>query len=121
LLDEQVRKRLGQRCHGKILLVAETQRTREAARSDVFDYIERFYNTIRRRSTIGSLSPVEFEKKVGAVNYLSTEPAAGHSSIATTTPSNASSTRSSFEKRDANYLVKLASAKIWTRLHESVA
>jgi putative transposase len=39
--------------------------TRDAARADVFDYIERFYNTIRRHSTIGYLSPVEFEKKVG--------------------------------------------------------
>ena len=38
--------------------------TRDAARADVFDYIERFYNTVRRRSTIGYLSPVEFERKV---------------------------------------------------------
>src|SRR3984885_6222755 len=34
-------------------------------RADVFDYIERFYNTIRRHSTNGYLSPVEFERKVG--------------------------------------------------------
>ncbi|WP_442881210.1 IS3 family transposase [Bosea sp. (in: a-proteobacteria)] len=27
--------------------------------------MERFYNTIRRHSTIGYLSPAEFEKKVG--------------------------------------------------------
>ena len=40
-------------------------RSRDAARADVFDYIERFYNTIRRHSTIGYLSPVEFERKVG--------------------------------------------------------
>ena len=40
-------------------------RTRDAARADVFDYIERFYKTIRRHSTIGYLSPVEFERKVG--------------------------------------------------------
>src|ERR1700733_1227283 len=40
-------------------------RSRDAARVDVFDYIERFYNTIRRHSTIGYLSPVEFERKVG--------------------------------------------------------
>ena len=38
-------------------------RTRDAARADVFDYIERFYNTIRRHSTIGYLSPVEFEQQ----------------------------------------------------------
>jgi putative transposase len=37
----------------------------DAARADVFDYIERFYNTIRRRSTIGYLSPAEFESEVG--------------------------------------------------------
>jgi len=40
-------------------------RTRDAARADVFDYIERFYNTVRRHSTIGYISPVEFERKVG--------------------------------------------------------
>jgi putative transposase len=38
-------------------------RTRNAARADVFNYIERFYNTVRRHSTIGYLSPVEFEKR----------------------------------------------------------
>ena len=27
--------------------------------------IERFYNTIRRHSTIGYISPVEFERKLG--------------------------------------------------------
>jgi putative transposase len=40
-------------------------RTRDQARADVFDYIERFYNTTRRHSTIGYLSPVEFEQKAG--------------------------------------------------------
>jgi putative transposase len=40
-------------------------RTRDAARADVFDDIEQFYNTVRRHSTIGYLSPVEFERKVG--------------------------------------------------------
>jgi putative transposase len=42
-----------------------TYRTRNEARADMFDYIERFYNAIRRHSTIGYLSPVEFERKVG--------------------------------------------------------
>src|SRR5665213_2545023 len=37
-------------------------RTRNAARSDVFDYIERFYNRIRRHSTLGYLSPADFEQ-----------------------------------------------------------
>jgi putative transposase len=40
-------------------------RTRDEARADVFDYIERFYNSARRHSTIGYISPVEFERKVG--------------------------------------------------------
>ncbi len=40
----------------------KTYRTRDQAKADVFDYIERFYNPRRRHSTIGYLSPVEFEK-----------------------------------------------------------
>jgi len=43
----------------------KTYRTRNEAKADVFDYIERFYNAIRRHSTMGYLSPVEFERKVG--------------------------------------------------------
>jgi len=39
-----------------------TYRTREQLRSDVFDYIERFYNPTRRHSTLGYLSPVAFEE-----------------------------------------------------------
>lgn len=38
-------------------------RTRDAARADVFDYIERFYNPRRWHSTPGYLSPVEFEER----------------------------------------------------------
>lgn len=38
-------------------------RSRDAARADVFDYIERFYNPRRRHSTLGGISPVEFEKR----------------------------------------------------------
>jgi hypothetical protein len=37
-------------------------RTRDQARADVFDYIERFYNPTRRHSTIGYVSPMEFER-----------------------------------------------------------
>ena len=36
--------------------------TREAARADIFDYIERFYNPIRRHSTLGNISPIAFER-----------------------------------------------------------
>jgi putative transposase len=42
----------------------KTYRTRDQAKADVFDYIERFYNPRRRHSTIGYLSPMEFEAKV---------------------------------------------------------
>ena len=38
-------------------------RRRDDARADVFDYIERFYNPRRRHSTLGYLSPVEFEEQ----------------------------------------------------------
>lgn len=40
--------------------------TRNAARADVFDYIERFYNPLRRHSTLGNVSPIMFERAVGA-------------------------------------------------------
>jgi putative transposase len=36
---------------------------REAATSDVFDYIEMFYNPVRRHGSAGDLSPVEFERR----------------------------------------------------------
>ncbi len=37
-------------------------RTRDQARADVFDHIERFYNPRRRHSIIGYLSPMEFKR-----------------------------------------------------------
>jgi putative transposase len=43
----------------------KTYRTRSEAKADVFDYIERFYNPRRRHSTLGYLSPIEFERKAG--------------------------------------------------------
>jgi putative transposase len=39
-------------------------RTRDEARADVFDYIERFYNPRRRHSTLGYISPVAYEAKM---------------------------------------------------------
>ena len=42
----------------------KTYRTRNQAKADVFDYIERFYNPKRRHSTLGYLSPMEFEKQM---------------------------------------------------------
>jgi len=40
--------------------------TRDAARADVFDYIERFYNPLRRHSTLGNISPANFERVAAA-------------------------------------------------------
>jgi putative transposase len=42
-------------------------RTRDQARADIFDYIERFYNPKRRHSTLGQISPIEFEKRLTAL------------------------------------------------------
>ena len=37
--------------------------TRSDARTDVFNYIEMFYNSKRRHGTAGGTSPVEFERR----------------------------------------------------------
>tara|TARA_R100000687_G_C6431703_1_gene156018 strand:- start:783 stop:1016 length:234 start_codon:yes stop_codon:yes gene_type:complete len=41
----------------------QTYLTRDAARQDVFDYIEMFYNPTRKHSNNGMLSPVDYEIK----------------------------------------------------------
>jgi putative transposase len=38
-------------------------KTRDDARQDVFDYIEMFYNPVRRHGYADDLSPVEFERR----------------------------------------------------------
>jgi putative transposase len=38
-------------------------RSRDEARADIFDYIERFYNPRRRHSRLGGISPMEYEKR----------------------------------------------------------
>ena len=70
LLDEPGRKRLGQFRDGELFSSLKTvrtarkvYRTRDDARADVFDYIERFYNPRRRHSKLGYLSPMEFEAR----------------------------------------------------------
>lgn len=40
--------------------------TRNQAKADVFDYIERFYNPRRRHSTLGYLSPIDYEKSMAS-------------------------------------------------------
>jgi len=42
--------------------------TREEARSDIFNYIEMFYNTKRLHSTLGYCSPVQFEQQYRMTN-----------------------------------------------------
>ena len=46
-------------------------RTRNQARTDIFDYIEMFYNRSRRHSHLGDVGPEAFEqasKRSGAVS-----------------------------------------------------
>ena len=38
-------------------------KNREAARQDIFNYIEMFYNPVRRHGSNDNISPVEYEKK----------------------------------------------------------
>ena len=42
----------------------ERYRTRAQARQSIFGYIEVFYNRIRRHSSLGYLSPLEFENRM---------------------------------------------------------
>ena len=37
-------------------------KTRDLSRADVFDYIEGFYNRVRRHSHLGGVSPEAFER-----------------------------------------------------------
>ena len=71
VLDELVGQRLGQRAAMERFFSSlktartarRTYRTRDEASADVFDYLERFYNLAPRHSTLGYLSPVEFENR----------------------------------------------------------
>jgi transposase InsO family protein len=50
------------------LINQQTYQTREQARASIFEYIEVFYNKIRRHSTIGYLSPNDFEQSFYKTN-----------------------------------------------------
>ena len=45
-----------------------TSTKRDAARQDVFDYIEVFYNQTRKHINNGMLSPVDYKKKQQKMN-----------------------------------------------------
>jgi putative transposase len=45
------------------LTARKVYRTRDDARADLFDYIERCYNPRRRHSTLDYMRPVEFEEE----------------------------------------------------------
>jgi transposase InsO family protein len=45
------------------LIYHRRYRTREEATQDIFEYIEVFYNRLRRHSTLGYYSPAEFEAR----------------------------------------------------------
>jgi transposase InsO family protein len=48
----------------KELVYRQQYQTRAEARQSLFEYIETFYNRVRRHSNIGYLSPVNFEQAV---------------------------------------------------------
>ena len=45
------------------LIYHRQYRTRDDAKQDIFEYIEVFYNRLRRHSTLGYYSPAEFEAR----------------------------------------------------------
>src|SRR5262245_40732044 len=47
----------------ELCVTEEWNSTRQAARTAIFEYVEGFYNRARRHSTLGYLSPVEFEQR----------------------------------------------------------
>ncbi|MBN9120122.1 MAG: IS3 family transposase [Planctomycetes bacterium] len=46
----------------KELVHGEDYATREQARASIFEYIEAFYNRVRRHSSLGYVSPAEYER-----------------------------------------------------------
>ena len=46
----------------KELVHDEDYATRAEARASLFEYIEVFYNRVRRHSSLGYVSPVEYER-----------------------------------------------------------
>ncbi len=46
----------------KELVHYEDYATRERARASIFEYIEAFYNRVRRHSSLGYVAPAEYER-----------------------------------------------------------
>jgi transposase InsO family protein len=44
------------------LVHREDYATRERAKASIFEYIEVFYNRVRRHSSLGYVAPAEFER-----------------------------------------------------------
>lgn len=70
LLDEPGKKRVGQLSQGELFSSLKTERTtrrvyrtRDEARADIFDYINRFYHPRIRHPKLGCLSPMQFEAR----------------------------------------------------------
>jgi putative transposase len=48
----------------KELIHQHLWRDAEQARSAVFDYIERYYNRVRKQRRLGKMSPLRFEESI---------------------------------------------------------
>ncbi len=66
-VDESQRQLLGQCADGELVCESEKEEvhltryaTRDAARLAIFEYVEVFYNKVRRHSTINNQSPADF-------------------------------------------------------------
>jgi putative transposase len=46
----------------KELVHDEDYATRDEARASIFEYIEAFYNRVRRHSSLGYVAPAEYER-----------------------------------------------------------
>jgi len=62
-------------------IARKVYRTRNHAKAEVFDYIERFYNPTRRHSTLVYLSPMDFERRAASGSSLTSCPRTGSSSV----------------------------------------
>lgn len=58
----------------KELLPRHAFATRARARTAIFDYLEAFYNPVRRHSSLGETAPAEFERRA-AHNAVAPVPA----------------------------------------------